>query len=196
MSTYCDEYHWFAFYVKPRYERVVSNILKEKGYDDFFPCYKARRRCGDRTVIVEKPLFARYVFCRCNWTARQRPTASDSAPILTTPGIIRVVAFSEVPAVIDDEEVESLRRMMNSELAVRCWPFMQAGDRVRIISGPLKGIVGILSSDGGVARVVVSITLLQRSVAVTVHPDSVLSLESAPRQFGLSMRDSGHLSFT
>lgn len=181
-----DQHRWFAFRVKSNCEARCSTLLRHKCFETFVPCYKTFRRRRGGVVATEVPLFSRYIFCRCRWTSRYRP--ADTASVLTTPGIISVVAFGNAPAPIDDFEIETIQRVVNSELAAQPWPYLQIGNKVRIHSGPLKGVEGVLVSEGGTSRLVVTVSLVQRSVAVAVDRESVSPLDSAHKLIGAMMR--------
>ncbi|AMY12998.1 transcriptional activator RfaH [Luteitalea pratensis] len=155
---------WFALRVKPRTERVVTESLAGKCYETFLPLHTERRRWSDRVKTMQMPLFAGYVFCRFDVQHR--------LPILTTPGVLHVVSTGQIPQPIDDEEIESLRLLVESGLPVEPWPFHYVGQRIRIIGGPLAGTSGILQSVKSKNRLIVSISLLQRSVAVEVPESS------------------------
>lgn len=151
---------WFALRVRNRYESSVTAHLAAKGCEWFLPMGKSRRRWSDRFKVIELPLFPGYVFCRFD--------PSKRLPILVTPGVIAVVGSGKTPIAIEDSEIANLQRMVQSELPCQPWPFLQVGERVRIETGPLDGIEGILLGFKGSQRLVVSITLLQRSVAVEI----------------------------
>jgi transcription antitermination factor NusG len=155
--------NWYALRVRPRTERVVAEALAGKGYEEFLPLHRERRRWSDRITTVEMPLFAGYLFCR--FDALQR------LPILTTPGVLLVVGAGRTPVPIDDEEIESLRVLATSNLKLDAWPYLHIGERVQIVNGPLAGAEGILLAARAQRRLVVSVTLLQRSVSVEI-PES------------------------
>lgn len=151
---------WYALRVRPRHEKVVDAILGNKGYERFLPLYKCLRRRSDRYKEIEFPLFSGYIFCQFDVIGRM--------PILTTPGVIGIVGVGRVPAPIATRELDAIGRMIAAQAAVEPWPYLQCGQSVAITSGPLRGIAGILLRTGSRSRLVVSVTLLQRSVAVEV----------------------------
>ncbi len=156
---------WFALQVKSRYENSVAAHLAGKGYEWFLPLYESRRRWSDRNKKIEQPLFPGYVFCRFNPLFR--------LPILITPGVIGIVGVGKMPVPIEDSEIASIQTIVKSGLPNQPWPFLQVGERVRIESGPLEGLEGILLGSKGNHRVVVSVMLLQRSVAAEIDRGSV-----------------------
>jgi transcription antitermination factor NusG len=162
---------WFALQVRARYEQGVADHLDGKGYELFLPLYKCRKRWSDRIKEVEAPLFPGYLFCRLN--------PQDRLPILKTPGVIQVVGSNRTPTAVDEHEIEAIQAMVASGIPNQPWPFLAAGDRVRIESGPLSGLEGILIEFKGNHRLVLSVTLLQRSVAVEIDSAFVASLRSS-----------------
>lgn len=151
---------WFALRVKPRTERLVADALDGKGYEQFLPVHRERRRWSDRVTTIETPLFGGYVFCRFDVQRR--------LPILKTPGVLQVVGIGKTPYPIDAAEIDALKVLVGSGLPVDPWPFLYIGQRIEIVGGPLAGASGILMNVKGQDRLVVSITLLQRSVSVEV----------------------------
>ncbi len=160
MSLEQDNYSWFALQTKSRYERFVETQLRGKGYELFLPVYNCRRRWSDRVKELELPLFPGYLFCRFN--------PHDRFPILVTPGVIQVVGANKMPIPVEDAEIAALQAAVHSGLSTQPWPFLQAGQRVRIECGPLSGVEGILVQFKGRHRLALSVTLLNRSVAVEV----------------------------
>jgi transcription antitermination factor NusG len=152
---------WFAVRVKPQAERVVATVARYKGFDEFVPLYKARRRWSDRFKWIDLPLFPGYVFCRLKGESR--------LPILTIPGVLHFVGVGKVPVPIDDAEVAALQTAIQSGLWAEPWPFLDVGQRVRIEEGPLTGVEGLLIEVRKKQRVVVSVSLLKRSVAVEIE---------------------------
>jgi len=151
---------WYALRVRSRHENTVALHLQARGYESFVPLYKSKRRWSDRFKEIELPLFAGYVFCQFNLL--------DRLPILTVPGIVHIVGVGRIPAPIDETEIVAIQAAIKSGLPRRPWPFLEIGHRVRIEHGPLCGIEGILLGFRGHERLVLSVTLLQRSVAVQV----------------------------
>lgn len=165
------QWPWFALQVRARYEHGVADHLDGKGYELFLPLYKCRKRWSDRVKEVEAPLFPGYLFCRLN--------PQDRLPILKTPGVIQIVGCNRTPTAVDEQEIQAIQRMLVSGIPNQPWPFLATGDRVRIESGPLSGLEGILVEFKGNHRLVLSVTLLQRSVAVEIDSAFVTSLRSS-----------------
>jgi transcription antitermination factor NusG len=153
-------YPWFALQVRSGSENIVTEHLGGKGYEWFLPVHKCRRRWSDRFKDIERPLFQGYVFCRLNPLNR--------LPILITPGVVRIVGMGKTPVAIDETEIAAIQAAVKSGLPSQPWPFLQIGQRVRIDYGPLCGLEGVLLDFRGHHRLVLSVTLLQRSIAVQV----------------------------
>jgi transcription antitermination factor NusG len=110
---------------------------------------------------LDLPLFPGYLFCRFD--------VRDRLPILTTPGVISIVGAGKTPVPVDDEEIEAIRAILRSGLAAQPWPFLRVGSKVYVEGGPLAGVEGIIANTDKVYRLVVSVSLLQRSVAVEIN---------------------------
>jgi transcription antitermination factor NusG len=149
---------WFALAVKPQHEKAVAAALQAKRLEGFLPLYRTRHKWSDRIKELKLPLFAGYVFCRFH--------AGQKAAVLSTPGVRSIVSFGHKPVPLENSEIEAILSMIASGLPVGPWPFLSVGQRVRIESGPLRGVEGILVQVKDTWRVVVSVALLQRSVAV------------------------------
>jgi len=163
---------WFAIRVKSNREKTVATALVNRGYEHYLPLYNVRSQWSDRVKDVELPLFSSYVFCRLD--------PAERLPVLTIPGVMLFVGIGRVPAPIDDAEIEALKTVCQSGLPTAPWPFIQAGQRVRIERGPLKDLSGLLVEVKNRFRLVVSVTMLQRSVAVEVDRDSICPIGSYP----------------
>lgn len=158
--------NWFALQVRTRTEHRVATILRAKGYEEFLPTRNGRRR---RASLPPAPLFPGYVFCRLN------PTVYGL--IVTTPGVIRIVEFGGKPAVIDPEEIRSVQLIVNSGATVCVSRGLHPGDKVCITEGPLRGAVGILASIRPKQRLLVSITMMMRTVIAEVDPEWVAGVD-------------------
>jgi transcription antitermination factor NusG len=159
---------WYALYVRSRHEKVVESGLKGKGYCAFSPFYRTKRKRVDRIVAIDVPLFPGYVFCHFDSNKR--------LPILTTPGLVRIVGPGNGPEPVDDTEIASIRTLALSGHPVQPWPFLRSGQRIRLQAGPLIGAEGIFLRVKDEYHLVVSITLLQRAVSVVIEKDAVTPL--------------------
>jgi transcription antitermination factor NusG len=172
-------YPWYALQVRSRYENLVAAHLTGKGFECFSPLYKSRRRWSDRFKELECPLFPGYVFCRLN--------PLDRLPIHITPGVILIVGHGKNPEPIDETEIEAIQSAVNSGLPSQPYPFLQIGQRVRIDSGPLWGLQGVLLGFKGNHRLVLSVTLLKRSIAVQLEDGWVTPIPQHSRANAGSM---------
>jgi transcription antitermination factor NusG len=161
---------WYALAVKHQHENLVSGGLRETGFQTLLPVYKSSRKWSDRTKHIEAPVFPGYVFASFPYDAR--------VGILRIPSVRSIVSFSGKPATLTPEELAGLRAAVESKLPLRPWPFLKPGDLVRIDRGPLKGLEGPLVQEKDCFRFVISIGILQRSVAVEVSPEMIVPLRT------------------
>jgi transcription antitermination factor NusG len=151
---------WFAVQVKTTHEKRVGSFFDSKGYEWFLPLYASRRRWSDRIKQVELPLFPGYVFCRF--------TLSRRVPILKVPRVLRIVGIGLTPAPIDDREIAALQRVIQSGRNVLPYAYLPVGQRVRVEGGSLAGLEGFVVDLRQRNRLIISVTLLRRSVAVEI----------------------------
>jgi transcription antitermination factor NusG len=170
-TTCATQLPWFALMVRSRHEAFVAESLQSKGYEWFLPLYKCRKRWSDRIKEVETPLFPGYLFCRFDPQAR--------LPILKTPGVTKIVGCNRSLTPVDESEIRAIQTLVASGIPNGPWPFLHTGDIVEIRSGPLQGLHGILVGFKGNCRLVLSVTLLQRSVAVEIDSGFVTAALSA-----------------
>ena len=161
---------WYAIRIKSKFENLVATSLRGKGYEEFLPLYRSRRQWSDRVREIALPLFPGYIFCR--FDVRDR-----LLPILTTPGVIGIVGAGKVPIPVDDEELAGIRAVLDSGLAAQPCPYLKVGVGVDIERGPLAGISGIITNTDKKYSLTISVTLLQRSVAVEIDRDCIRPIE-------------------
>ncbi|PYV10700.1 MAG: hypothetical protein DMG07_20660 [Acidobacteria bacterium] len=171
MLTTTDSNQWFAIHVRPRFEKLIASSLLGKGYESFLPLYKTRSRWSDRMKDIDRPLFPGYLFCRLDLEHR--------LPLLVTPGVIQIVGIGKTPHAIEEGEILAIQAVVASGFQAEPWPFLRVGQRVRIDRGPLADVEGILLATRAGSRLVVSVTLLQRSVAVEIDSAWVTPVEPA-----------------
>lgn len=164
---------WYALQVHARKELSTHSQLTGQGFESLLPMFKSIRRWSDRTKELDQPLFPGYLFCRFKYEERR--------PILMTPGVRQVVGFGGVPQPVNESEIAALQLAMSSGIPSLPWPYLEIGERVRVKSGNLAGLEGILVNFKGNHRVVLSVTLLQRSVALEIDIDAVASAERVSR---------------
>jgi transcription antitermination factor NusG len=151
---------WFAIVVKPRFDKAVARALAAKGYETLVPMYRKYHTYGKRSKVSELPLFPGYVCCRFD--------AHTTLPILSTPGVVNLVGIRSGPLPLSETEINSLQAAIKARIPVEPFTFLNVGQKVRIKSGALAGVEGIVLGPKPKLRLVVSITLLQRSVLLEV----------------------------
>ena len=173
-GSVCHARNWYALRVKVNREKLAADGLEQKGYAHLLPLYQSRRRWSDRIKVSERPLFPGYVFCCFGYQERQR--------VLQSPAVHSIVTFGTNPTPVPDDEILSLTRLIDSSMEMEPVPYMQAGQLVRICKGPLSGVTGFLREIKNSHRLVISIDLLQRSVATEIDADAAVPIDSRPRQ--------------
>lgn len=154
---------WYAVQTRARNERVVVQRFREKGLNTFLPIVTEVRRWSDRWKSIELPLFSCYVFVKI------MNTNEDRLKVLYTDGVFDLVGVSRYGTPIPDEQIDAVRTIVEGRLNWQSYPFLKIGQRVRIRSGALDGVEGILISRNGERSVVVSIDAIQRSISVRVE---------------------------
>lgn len=163
--------NWFAIHTRHQHEKLAASTLALKGFEVFLPLYHAVRCWTDRTKEILLPLFPGYLFLRGG--------LDRQLSILTTPGVAGLVGFAGVPAIVPDAEVDAVRQALARSGRVEPSPFLKYGDWVRVRCGPLQGLEGILIRAKNLFRLVLSVELVHKSVAVEVEGWAV---ERVPRR--------------
>ena len=174
------QHPWFALQVKSRMEKMVSTIARNKGFEEFLPLYQSRRRWSDRFKSVEMPLFPGYVFCRLNPEFR--------LPLLTIPGVMSFVGIGKVPVPIEEAEIAAIQAAVGAGLMAEPYPFLEVGQRVRLAEGPLAGLEGLLVEVRKQQRLVVSVSMLKRSVSVQIDRHWVRPLDASGHEISVQIR--------
>jgi transcription antitermination factor NusG len=180
---------WFAVQVWSGREHLCAKYLLLKGYEVFLPCLRERRRWSDRIKVVDRPLFAGYVFCRID--------NNIGGKIVTAPGVIRIVGDEHGPSPIPAHEIDAIRRIVEMRLSAEPWPVSLVGQKVRIELGPLRGITGTVLVVKNRRRLVVSVGLLPQALAVEIDSEWVttpLATEEAERRNGQAKKTSAPLA--
>jgi transcription antitermination factor NusG len=164
------EKSWYAVYTCAHHEKGVARQLELRAVESFLPLYEKVSRWKDRRVRLQLPLFAGYVFVRIALEEKLR--------VLQIPSVVRLVGFNGIPTPLNEGEMEAMRNGLNRKLHAEPHPFLTVGRRVRIKSGPFAGLQGILVRKKGGFRFVLSVELIQRSIAVDVDGADVLPLVS------------------
>jgi len=152
---------WYALQIRSRKESYVAAQIRGQGYECLLPTHKNIRKWSDRMKELEQPLFPGYLFCRFDLQNRRA--------VISTPGVLQIVRYGKTAIPISEEEIQALQLAVSSGIPKQPWPYLQIGQRVRVNYGTLTGLEGILVNVKGNHRVVLSVTLLQRSVAMEVE---------------------------
>ena len=158
---------WYAAYTSANHEKRVAEQLTRRSVEHFLPVYHVVRRWKDRRVQLQLPLFPGYIFVRL--------ALHDRLKVLQAPGVVKLVGFSGTPSALPQAEINALRTSLAAGVRAEPHPYLTVGRRVRVKSGPLTGMEGILKRKKKQDRLVISLDLILRSVAVEV---SALELES------------------
>lgn len=161
---------WYAVYLKHQHEKTAADLLSRKGFETFLPVYKAAHRWKDRTKIVSLPLFPCYMFLRTGLDRK--------LDILRTPGVFWLVGNSGQASPVDESEIDALRKIGRSGAQTEPHAYLQEGDRVKVVAGSLAGVTGVLIRAKNRYRVVVSVELLRKAVAVEVDRSMLEPLEN------------------
>lgn len=161
MRVQSQQWPWFAILVKTGREKTANLLLENAGYECLLPVNRSTRRWSDRTKLVDVPLFPGYLFCRMN--------PHNRLTVLMTPGVIQIVGVGKTPVPVEEEEIAAIERAQTSGLSAMPWPYMQVGNVAQIVDGPLRGLTGIVVKIKSGVKLVLSVSLLQRSVAVEVE---------------------------
>lgn len=156
---------WYALRVRSRFEVLTSKSLRDLGYEQFLPTRLERRQWSDRQKAIEVPMFPGYVFCRF--------AAPQYHRVLNLRGVVHVVSAGRRPLPIPEHEIASIQAICCSGLIAEPHLFMQTGDQIRIERGPLVGVEGLILRVERRLRVVVSISILQCSIAADIHREWV-----------------------
>lgn len=157
--------NWHALYTAPRHEKSVARQIERRDIACFLPLYRSVRRWKDRRKELELVLFPGYVFVRITLQNRLR--------VLQLPGAVRLVTFNGQPAVLPQDEIENLRNRLANSPNIEPYPYLRVGRRVRVRGGPMQGLEGIIQRKKDRCRVIFSIDLIMRSVAVEIDEADV-----------------------
>ena len=157
--------NWYAVYTWAHHERRVAEMMAQRKLRGFLPVYRSLRRWKDRRKQMELALFPGYVFVRMALRDRLR--------VLELPSVVRLVSFNGQPAVLPEAEIEQLRQRLSRGGCLEPHPYLRVGRRVRVSGGPMQGLEGIIVRRKDRCRVVFSLDLIMRSVAVEVDESDV-----------------------
>ncbi len=153
------QHHWYAAYTAARHEKRVAEQLERKQIEHFLPLYEAIHRWKDRRARVTLPLFPSYVFVRI--------PLQDRLQVLAVPSVVHLVSFRGTPAPLSDTEIETLRQGLG-RVSAEPHPYLKVGRRVRVKSGPFRGMEGILKRKKDNFRLVLSLDLIMRSIVLDI----------------------------
>jgi transcription antitermination factor NusG len=156
---------WYAVRTKAKHEAVAARFTEGRGVGVYLPVYEARRQWSDRVKVIEMPLFSGYFFARVGHEERVK--------VLEAPGVVGLVGFGGEPAPIPDCEIENIQKALRSGLPASPCPYVKVGDKVRIRSGPLVGLEGILQKVKNRWRFILTVDLLQKGVSIEVDSETV-----------------------
>ena len=159
-STQAPEANWYALYTCARHEKRVAEQIERKDVPCFLPLYRSVRRWKDRRKQLDLALFPGYVFVRISLLNKLK--------VLKVPGVVRFVSFDGQPAALPDEEIEALRNRLVGNARIEPHPYLRSGRKVRVHSGPLQGLEGVIVRRKDRCRLIFSIELIQRSLAIEV----------------------------
>lgn len=173
MSIRNQPWPWFAIFTRVGREKHATMLLENSGFECFLPVSKSTRKWSDRLKEIELPLFPGYLFCRMN--------PNDRLPVLMTPGVIQIVGTGSTPIPVEEHEIAAIQRVEKSGLPTMPWPYLKIGNIAKIEEGPLRGLSGIVIRIKSGMKLVLSVELLQRSIAVEIdrnwisapHPGSI-----------------------
>jgi len=167
--------YWYALYTRSRYEKKVDTLLRQKDIEVYLPLRKVLRQWSDRKKWIEEPLFRCYVFVHVN--------EKDRIRALETDGVVRMVGFQGKPAVVRDEEIENIRRILKEIPCVESCSILNVGEWVKVIRGPLMGLVGRLEEIRGGHRFVIAIDSIGQALRFNVEAGDVAPVSSLERTF-------------
>ncbi len=152
---------WIAVYTKPRHEKTVFNQFEEKGIESYLPLIRQKHRWSDRMKWVETPIFKSYIFAKIE--------LKDNLSVLQTQGVHNIVKFQNKIAVIPDEQINNLRKMIEGGFDPLPSDYFVIGDEVEVVSGPLRGLTGIVSRNDAPDKLIIKIDVIQHAVAVQIE---------------------------
>jgi|HubBroStandDraft_6_1064221.scaffolds.fasta_scaffold297755_1 transcription antitermination factor NusG len=170
---------WYAVYTRHQHEKSAAQLLTRKGFEVLLPLYCSRSRWSDRIQTVLLPLFPNYLFVQCGLDSRVQ--------VLQTAGVCWFVSNAGAPTAVPEAEIEMVRRVVEAPVNVQPHSFLDRGERVRVLRGPLAGLTGILMRVKNQCRVIISLELVRKSAAIEIDL-SDLGRTSAPSPAKVSQR--------
>lgn len=160
--------NWYAIRVKANRERVAAHSLRGKGFEVCLPVYQVESHKTRGVHVLHVPLFAGYLFARFD--------IQNRLPVVIVPGVVGIVGFGNSPQAVDEAEMDGVLALVGSDLRIMPHSYLPAGQRIRLQSGPLRGVEGVVVEHKDANRLIVSVSILQRSIAVNVERHWLLPL--------------------
>jgi transcription antitermination factor NusG len=177
-----NEFYWYAVSSRSRHETMVATALTNTGVTTFLPLVSEMHSWSDRRKLVDVPLFPGYVFV-------QIPNSAEAKlRVLKTSGVVQFVGNRKGAVPIQDKEISDVRAALEQKIGCSPYPFLQLGQRVRIRGGSLDGVEGILVGRDSATKLVISIELIQRSLAISVYNFDVQPISSCAGRMGADSR--------
>lgn len=169
-----DILHWYAVYTKPRHEKLVYSMLTDKGVECYLPLVKEVRQWSDRRKRVEEPVIRGYVFVHV--------TPRKTLDVLQTFGVVRFIMFQECYAIIPDFQIEALKRAIESGMELRSREYLQGGQLVEVIEGPLKGVIGSVQRFENEDRFVIRLDAVKTSYELRIESRYLRPISDAKKK--------------
>jgi len=166
-----SEMLWYAGYTASRHEKRVAEHFAQRGVEHFLPLYQTIHRWNNGRHRVQLPLFPSYIFVRIALRDRLR--------VIEVPGFVRLVGFNSLPYPLPEADINKMKEALSKGVLAEPYPYLTGGTRVEIRNGPLQGMTGILLRRQNNCRVVISVDLIMRSMAVEVEASDVVPVRNA-----------------
>jgi transcription antitermination factor NusG len=172
-DTANSQREWFAAYTMFRHEKRIASHCERIGIEQFLPLYTTQRSWKNRTTVdLHMPLFPNYLFVRL--------LPQDHGPLMRLPGLLSIVGNTAGPVAIPDGDMELLRRIIACK-TIEPHPFMVKGDRVRVVAGPLAGVIGVVQNKGNGLRFIVTLDVIGKSVSLHIEGSALELIASRAR---------------
>lgn len=162
MSGFMKDERWYAVQTRSCFEKHVLSDLSARGIENYCPAFTELHHWADRKKLVTRPVFPGYVF------ARFQDSPAARLVVLKAHGTVRILSLANTPEPVPDEQIHSIRRALDSGRSCFAHPFLREGCWVRVRRGALKDMEGLLVQVKGKSRIILSVSMLQRSIAVEV----------------------------
>src|SRR5574341_150732 len=161
---------WYAIYTRSRHEKIVYELLNDKGIETFLPLRVFLSQWKDRKKKIESPLFPGYLFTRIN-------ILDDFTKVITSKGVVKILGTNGTPIPIPINEIDSVKTLLKSNLKYDPYPYLKSGMKVQVIRGPLQGIIGKINERLGKYKLLISVELIKRSISVEIDVKDIEPIE-------------------